>query len=163
MLAGVGGQLGPVHADRAHAGEPEFPGQLQHGEEGGWEGRLVGGAEGAEGSGVGMRVGAAIAHGHVAVRGRREGAGAEAAGGVAVDEQGQQHSGGILLTARAPVVHAERSGGDWLGRSQDEVDEMTGGQPVAPVAGQKQRRLAVKVDESGRQALSTHANGKVAA
>ena len=62
--------------------------------------------------------------------------------------------------ARAPVVHPEMSGGDWLVRIQDAVDELIAGQLAAQVAGQKHRRLAVPVDESDRHGLSTQTHGK---
>ena len=47
------------------------------------------------------------------------------------------------------MIDAEVGGGDLLDGIQDEVDEMLGGQPVAHVAGQEHRRLAVEVDETG--------------
>ena len=70
VFAGIGLHLGPVHADRAHAGKPELLGQLQHGDEGGLEGRPVGRAKDADGIVIGMMIGAEVAHRHVAVRGR---------------------------------------------------------------------------------------------
>lgn len=70
--------------------------------------------------------------------------------------------GGTPLAAHAPVVHPEMSGGDLLGRIQGGVDETIAGPPVAQIAGQEHRRLAVQIDEPGWHALSAQANGKIA-
>ena len=95
-----------------------------------------------------MKIGAEVTHGHVAVRGHLDRARAEPAGGVAINQQRQHHQWRILFAARAAMVDPKMAGGNLLG-VQPEVDEGIGGQPLAQIAGQEQRRLAIKINEAG--------------
>ena len=82
------------------------------------------------------------------MRGRLNGAGAKAAGGVTVDQQSQHHRGRILLAAGTAMIDAEVAGGNLFHRIEDEVNDMTSGHPVAQIARQEHRRLAVEIDET---------------
>ena len=97
-----------------------------------------------------MGVGAEEAHGHVAVRGGLDGARAEPARGVGVDEQGEHHRGRILFAARAALVDAEVGGGDLLHGFEHQMDDVIGGQPFAQIAGQQHRRLPIQIDKTCR-------------
>jgi len=74
--------------------------------------------------------------------------GARPTGGVTVDQQSQHHRRRILLTAGATVIDLEVGDRDLLHRIQDEMNEMVAGHPLAQIAGQKHRRLAVQVEET---------------
>jgi hypothetical protein len=137
------------HAGRAHAGELEWLGQLQHGDERGWEGRPVGCAKDTDRIVIGMMIGAEVTHRHITVRGRFDRARTEPAGGLTIDEQRQQHRGRIRFPARAALVDVTVAGGNRLHGIEEEVDAVIGGQPRAQIAGQEQRRLAVKINEAG--------------
>jgi hypothetical protein len=148
VFAGVGLNLGPIHADRAHVGQAQVLGQLQHADKRRPERGGVGRAEGADGIMIRMGVGAEVTHGHVAVSGRLDGAGAKAAGGVTIDEQRQHHGRGILFAARAAMIDVELAQGECVDGLQDEVNDVLGGHPVAQIAGQQQRGLAVEINKT---------------
>ena len=46
------------------------------------------------------------------------------------------------------MIDVEVGGGDLLHGIEDEVDDVVGGHPVAQIAGQEHRRLAVEIDET---------------
>lgn len=148
MFAGVGLDPRPVHADRADFGQAQVLGQLEHAHERGAEGGFVGRAESADRIVIGMSVGAEVTHGHGAGGRGFDGPGAEASGGVAVDEQRQHHGRSILLAARAAVIDVEVGGGNLLHRINDEMDDVTLGHPLAQITRQEHRRLPVNVDET---------------
>ena len=95
-----------------------------------------------------MSVGGEVAHGHVAIGGPLDAAGAEDAVGVAVEEQGQHGVGRILGVAGALVVHGEGGQGQAVHGLDDEVDEVILGHPVAQVRRQQERGVTVGVLEA---------------
>ena len=125
-------------------------GQLQHRHERGAERRAVGGAKVADRGVIGVMVGAKEAHGHVAVSGRLNRARAKPTGGVTVYEQGQHHGGRVLLAARAAMVDVKVAQRDLLHGIQNEMDDVPDRQPVAQIARQEHRRVAVQIDETCR-------------
>ena len=65
------------------------------------------------------------------------------------DEQSQHQAGRILLAAGAPVIDVEMLRRDLLHRIQNEVDDVIGGHPLAQIARQEHRSLAVDIDQTG--------------
>jgi hypothetical protein len=68
--------------------------------------------------------GGEAAHGHVAMGGALDAAGAEEALGVAVNQQGDHHVRRVLLVAAALVVDGEGAQGQAVHRLDDEVDKV---------------------------------------
>ena len=98
---------------------------------------------------VGMVIGTEVTHGHIAVGRRFDPPRAKATGGVAVDQQGHHHSGWILFAAGAPIIDVEVPRRYLLHRIQDEVDDVIGRHPLAQIARQEHRGLAVDIDQTG--------------
>ena len=149
VLAGVGHDFGAIKGDGADFEQFEFAGEEEGFEEGFLDEGVVFAAEGADGIVVGMGVGADEADGEVLIGGVFDAAGAEQAGGVAVDEEGEHHGGRELGIAGAPLVDAamvEAQGGDGINHK---VGEIIFGDPFLDGGGQEHGGLAVYVLESG--------------
>ena len=96
-----------------------------------------------------MGIGAEEAHGDVLPGGALDAAGADEAGGIAINEQAEHHGGRVLGVAGAATVDldvSERDRGDGL---DHEVDEVVIGHPVAEIGREQQRAVAINVLEAG--------------
>ncbi len=148
MLAGIGLNLGSIQAHHSHFAQAQLLGQLQDAHKRRPERGLVDHPKLADRRMIRMEIGAQITHRDVAVSRRFDRPGAKPTSGVTVDQQGQHHRRWILLAAGASVIDLELSRRDLLHRIQDEVNHMLFGHPIAQIAGQKHRRLAVPIDET---------------
>ena len=112
VLAGVGHDFGAIDGDGAGFEEFEFAGGEEDFEEGFLNEGAVFAAEGAIGIVVRMGVGADEADGEVLTGGVFDAAGAEEAGGVAIDEEGGHHGSRELGVAGAAVIDADVVGAE---------------------------------------------------
>ena len=148
VLAGIGQHLGAVdrHGKLADWEPFEFPGQLEDLHEARGQEVLVFAAEGAKGVVIGVGVGGEEAHRNTVVSALPDAAAAEGAGGVAVDEQAQQHAGRVWGAAGAAGVALDLAQVKGLDGVEDEMDQRIGGYPLAQIGGQEQRGVAVNRD-----------------
>jgi hypothetical protein len=77
-------------------------------------------------------------------------AAAEGAGGVAVDEQGQEHAGRVLVAAGAATVDLELAQVQGVDGVEDEMNQIMGGHPLAQIGWEQQRGVAVDGNEACR-------------
>ncbi len=103
MAAGVGVNLGPVQADTAEPTEPVLPGDLQHLHEGRFKFLAEAAPEGRQGVVVRVQVAGNEPKRQRIVGGPLDLAAGEAPGGVAVDQQRQQH-GRVIGRAPGPGI-----------------------------------------------------------
>ena len=98
---------------------------------------------------VGVGVGAKIADRDMEKREGFDLPTGEGAGRVAVDEQGQQHSGRILLGAGPAMIDAELGQRQRLDGVEDEVNPVVRADPIAPVRWEEHRGRTVDVHPAG--------------
>ena len=142
-LAGRPVHPGAVDADGADLEHVRFARRQQRLQE-----ALGHGVEGlapepGDGVAFGVQAGGREAQADVAAGGAIDAARGEDAAGVAVDRQGERHARLALRRAGAALVDAEALEVDMVDGLDDETGEVVGGDPVAPVDGQKEGLLAV--------------------
>jgi len=156
VLAGVGHDLGAINGDGAQFEEFEFAGEEEGFEEGFLDEGVVFAAEGADGIVVGMGVGADESDGEVLAGGVFDAAGAEQAGGVAINEEGEHHGGRELGIPGAAVVDAvvvEVQGRHGINHK---VGDVVVRNPLLNAGGEEHGGLAINVLESGSHGGAWH-------
>jgi hypothetical protein len=98
---------------------------------------------------IGVRVGAEVTHGHIAVGGAPDAPAAEEAVGIAVDEQGEHHRRRKLRVAAPAVIDREGAQRQPLDGLDDEVNQIILRDPIAQVRREQQGGLTVDGGEAG--------------
>jgi hypothetical protein len=104
---------------------------------------------------IGVRLRAQEPHRDVLVSGPLNLPAGEDAGGITIDEQPEHHARRIVRIAGAAFIDARALQVQLAERIHDEMRQMIGGHPIAPIGRQEQRRVVLDVDEAGSHAPST--------
>ena len=142
-LGGVGVEFGPVQADGAQGQHARLCGQHKHLDEQRFERGQEGAPKGGQRIVVGVQVASNVAKRHRLVGRALDRARPEYAGGITIEQQAQQHRGGVGFPATGAILRLQQGAIKQVAAIHHEAGQVLGRQTLAQAHRQIKRRLVI--------------------